>query len=80
MTVNYDKSFMSLMHDELGYAQLFGHQFEEIEKEDEHLMKQNLFEVARVDDSRDSLFPIRYFAERLPSTAMSSEEQLEVVF
>ena len=43
-------------------------------------MKQNLFEVARVDDSRDSLFPIRYFAERLPSTAMSSEEQLEVVF
>jgi hypothetical protein len=43
-------------------------------------MKQNLFEVARVDGSRDSLFPIRYFAERLPSTARDPEEQLEVVF
>jgi hypothetical protein len=43
-------------------------------------MKENLFEVARVDGSRDSLFPIRYFAERLPSTARDPEEQLEVVF
>ena len=51
----------------------------EIEKEVEHLLKQKLFETAK-DDSRSELYPIKYFAERLPVGAKNSEEQQEVIF
>jgi hypothetical protein len=79
MTENYNKSFMELMHDEEAYQQLFGHKFTNVEKEVEHLLKKNLFETAK-DEKRNDLFPIKYFAERLPVGAKSSEEQLEIVF
>jgi hypothetical protein len=32
------------------------------------------------DASRDLLFPIKYFAERLPSPAKTPDEQLDYVF
>jgi hypothetical protein len=32
------------------------------------------------DDSREGLFPIKYFAERLPTPAKTPEDQLECVF
>ena len=70
---------MELMHDETAYQQLFGHKFVEIEREVEHLLKQNLFETAK-DESRDELYPIKYIAERLPVGATSSEEQVEIIF
>lgn len=31
-------------------------------------------------ESRDLLFPIKYFAERLPTPARDPDEQLEYVF
>ena len=78
-TVNYNKSFMSLMHDEEAYQQLFGLKYADIEKEDENLLSQNLCEMSP-SESRDLIFPIKYFAERLPTPARDPDEQLEYVF
>ena len=43
------------------------------------MLKQKLHEMSS-DASRDSLFPINYFAERLPTPAKTQEEQLDYVF
>jgi hypothetical protein len=67
------------MHDEEAYHQLFGQKYVDIEKEDEKLLNQNLYEMSP-DESRDNIFPIKYFAERLPSPAKDPDEQLEYVF
>ena len=43
-SINYQKSFMQFMHDEIAYSQLFGYKYENFEKEDEHLINQKLEE------------------------------------
>lgn len=67
------------MHDEEAYKQLFGIKYEDMEKEDEGLLKQNLYEMSP-DEERNNFFPIKYFAERLPTPARDPDEQLEYVF
>lgn len=77
--MNYNESFMSLMHDEEAYKKLFGCKYEEMENEDKDLLSQNLYEMTP-NEERNSLFPIKYFAERLPTPARDADEQLEYVF
>ena len=67
------------MHDELAYFSLFGHKFVEIEDESRHLLSQKLHKKCQ-DDSRDGLYPIKYYAEKIPCLAKNPDEQLSAVF
>jgi hypothetical protein len=59
-TVNYDKPFLMLMHDEEAYNQLFTKKFPDL-----NVVEQLHAHKLRVED-RKNLYPITYFAERLP--------------
>ena len=68
-----------MMHDETAYFTLFGNKFVEQEAETKHLLDQKLHEQSK-DGSRDILYPIKYYAEKLACDAKTPEEQLSAVF
>ncbi len=71
-TQNYEEPFLVLLHDESAYQTLFGHQFPITEKV--KLQEQG------ASDIKEELFPILYYAEKLPIFSSNSEEHYETIF
>lgn len=73
-TVNYDKPFLILMHDEDAYNQLFSADFPL------KIVNDRLHETKVMSDERNDLYPMTYFAERLPIQSENEDEQFELIF
>jgi len=71
-TVNYDKPFLILMHDEEAYNQLFSADFP-LKNINEKLHETK-------SENRNDLYPMSYFAERLPIHTANNDEQFELIF
>ena len=53
----------------------------EMENEARLLLSQKLYESScSKDDSREGLYPIKYYAEKMPCLAKDSDEQLSAIF
>ena len=68
-TVNYESPFLILLHDEIAYKTLFGEEF--------------AVEAPPNGDGEEEekeLYPIKYFAERLPVDSKDADEHYETIF
>lgn len=73
---NYEMPFLVLLHDESAYKDLFEADFPSVSKEDGGQVK---LQEATVDDVAD-VFPIIYYAEKLPVYCKDVEELYETTF
>lgn len=75
MTKNYNQPFLVLLHDESAYENLFGGEFPNNGNTGEFRL-----EALHKKEIKEELYPIVYYAEKLPVYAATADEQYEIIF